>query len=182
MQVNLDKIVRGCKAKEQKAFELMYTTCYRVLFGIAFRYSPTKSEDILEDSFIKTFNSIESVSGKGSFEKWMKHIVQNTAMNSYCSHLKFDLQVAISEQINVAESRDFEAFLQSFDANDVGELFNQLPEGYKLVINLFYIDGYSHKEISEMLHISVGTLKSQLYKAKANLKTLVELQLNQQVV
>jgi RNA polymerase sigma factor (sigma-70 family) len=184
MQVNLDEIVRGCKAKEEKAFELLYRNYYRILFGIALRYSRTRTEaeDILQDSFIKIFNSIDSFNGKGSFEGWMKRIVQNTAINSYRSHLKFDLHVAISDQIDVAESDDFEAVLQLFDANGIVELLNQLPEGYRLVINLFFIDGYSHKEISEMLNISVGTSKSQLHKAKANLKTIIELQLKQQVV
>lgn len=183
MQINIEDILKGCKAREQKAFEILYKTYYRILLGIALRYSrnTAEAEDILQDSFIKIFNSIDSFNMKGSFEGWMKRIVQNTAINSYRSNLKFDLHVAISEQTDVGDD-SFNSVFESFTNKEILALLNQLPEGYRLVINLYSIDGYSHQEIAEMLNISVGTSKSQLFKAKLYLKNLLKAHNKQQAV
>lgn len=184
MAEGLDKILKGCIERDEKSFEQLYKNYYRVLFGIALRYSRTKTEaeDILQDSFIKIFNSIDSFNNKGSFEGWMKRIVQNTAINSYRNNLKFDLHIDISDQENLVSVDSLSSILDSFNAKDITLFLNQLPEGYRMVINLYYIDGYTHKEISKMLDISIGTSKSQLFKARLNLKSIVELHLKQQVV
>jgi RNA polymerase sigma factor (sigma-70 family) len=184
MQVGIEDIIKGCKAREEKAFEMLYKKYYRILFGIALRYSRTsaEAEDILQESFIKVFHSIDSYSAKGSFEGWLKRIVQNTAVNSYRSNLKFDLHLEISEHTQEIKDDSFNHIFDSFEVKDLVGLLNMLPEGYRVVINLFYIDNYSHKEISEMLHISVGTSKSQLFKAKACLKNLIEIHYKQYAV
>lgn len=183
MQINLNDIIKGCKGKDEKAFEILYKKYYRILLGIALRYSrdTAEAEDILQDSFIKIFNSIESFNTKGSFEGWMKRIVQNTAINSYKSNLKFDLHVAITDEIDVGDD-SFTSGFESFSNKEILILLNQLPEGYRVVINLFFIDGYSHQEISELLNISIGTSKSQLFKAKAYLKNLLKVYHKQQAV
>ncbi|MDP1800226.1 MAG: sigma-70 family RNA polymerase sigma factor [Bacteroidota bacterium] len=183
MQIHLNDIIKGCKAKDEKAFEVLYKKYYRILLGIALRYSrdTAEAEDILQDSFIKIFNSIESFNTTGSFEGWMKRIVQNTAINSYRSNLKFDLHVAITDEIDVGDD-SFTSVFESFSNKEILALLNQLPEGYRVVINLFYIDGYSHQEISELLNIGVGTSKSQLFKAKAYLKNLLKVSHKQQAV
>jgi len=184
MEIDIEKLVKRCKAKEELAFEILYKNYYRVLFGIALRYSRTKAEaeDILQDSFIKIFNNIPSFKNKGSFEGWMKRIVQNTAINSYHSNLKYNLHVEISEHTDLNDKQDFNTIFESFDVKDITRFLNFLPDGYRMVINLYYIDGYSHKEIAEVLNISIGTSKSQLFKAKANLKTIIELYLKRNAV
>ncbi|MBA3680564.1 MAG: sigma-70 family RNA polymerase sigma factor [Bacteroidetes bacterium] len=181
--ISTEEILKGCKAKEQKAFEMLYKKYYRILLGIALRYSrnTAEAEDILQDSFIKIFNSIDSFNSKGSFEGWMKRIVQNTAINSYRSNLKFDLHVAITDHTEVSDD-SLNSVFETFTNNEIISLFNQLPEGYRLVLNLFYIDGYSHPEISEMLNISIGTSKSQLFKAKNYLKNLLKIHHKQEAV
>lgn len=177
------ELIKRCKALEPVGFELLYKTYYRVLYGIAMRYSKSaaEAEDILQDSFIKVFNSIQHYRGEGSFEGWLKRIVQNTAINSYRSQLKFSLYVDVSDQELLQSDDSPEAMFESLEAREIIILFNRMPEGYRLILNLYCIDGYSHKEIAEMLGISEGTSKSQLFKAKKYLKSLMETQSKQKI-
>jgi RNA polymerase sigma factor (sigma-70 family) len=184
MQTELEGLIEQCKANNHKAFEVVYKKYYRVLFGIALRYAGnrTEAEDILQDSFIKIFNSVDSYKGRGSFEGWMKRIVQNTAINNYRSNLKFELHIEVSDIENRMVDDSFNSLFETFDEKNLLALLNTLPQGYRLVLNLYFIDGYSHKEIAEMLNISIGTSKSQLFKAKNYLKGLIETQNNEKIV
>ncbi len=184
MQIDIEEIVKGCKAKDEKAFEKLYKHYYRVLFGIALRYSKSneEAEDVLQESFIKLFNSMDSYSGKGSFEGWIKRIVQNTAINNYRSSIKYDLHIDISNVEHELTDENFTTVFDAFEVKELVILLNQLPDGYRMVINLYYIDGYTHKEIATLLNIGEGTSKSQLFKAKAYLKQLMELQQKKQAV
>src|SRR3954464_9532042 len=105
MPAELEKIIAGCKANDHKAFEIVYKKYYRVLLGISLRYSSNtaEAEDILQDAFIKIFNSIGTFEEKGSFEGWMKRIVQNAAINQYRKNLKFGLYVAHDEHDTSAD-------------------------------------------------------------------------------
>lgn len=177
------ELIKRCKAGESGGFEQLYKTYYRVLYGIALRYSNSTAEaqDILQDSFIKVFNSIGHYQGDGSFEGWLKRIVQNTAINSYRSRLKFELYVDISGQELLQSDDGPAALFESLEAREIVQLLNRMPEGYRLILNLYCIDGYSHKEIAQMLTISEGTSKSQLFKAKNHLKSLIENQSKQKI-
>lgn len=181
MDSDLKKLIEQCKANNQKAFETLYKKYYRVLLGIALRYSRTtfEAEDILQDSFIKVFHSIRLYQNEGSFEGWLKRIVQNTAINHYRQNIKFNLHLEISSDDNTLSDDGFNSVFESFNTKDIVLLLNKLPEGYRIIINLYCIDGYQHKEISEMLNISIGTSKSQLFKAKNYLKNLIELEYKQ---
>ncbi|MCE3228399.1 MAG: polymerase subunit sigma-70 [Bacteroidetes bacterium] len=183
MSANVEEIIKGCLVRDEKAFELLYKTYYRTLFGIALRYSRNReeAEDILQDAFIKIFHSIDSFSMQGSFEGWLKRIVQNTAINNYRSNLKFDLHIDVSEKEDIADESLNDIFT-SFNAKDIVEILNRLPEGYRIVVNLYCIDGYSHKEIAEILNISISTSKSQLFKARAFLKNMIHSFHNQEAV
>jgi RNA polymerase sigma factor (sigma-70 family) len=184
MEIDLDRLVERCKANDHKAFEVLYKRYYRVLLGIALRYAGnlSEAEDVLQDSFIKVFHSIGSYSGKGSFEGWLKRIVQNTAINSYRSRIKFDLYVDLSDQEDKISDDGLSAVFEKLNTKDAIGLLNSMPEGYRLVINLYFIDGYSHKEIAEMLNITPGTSKSQLFKAKNYLRNLVETTNHEKIV
>lgn len=181
--VDLNELIKRCKAREPAGFELLYKTYYRVLYGIAMRYSKSvaEAEDILQDSFIKVFNSISGYQGEGSFEGWLKRIVQNTAINHYRSQLKFSLYVDVSEQDLLVSDDGSEAIFESLEAKEIILLLNGMPEGYRLILNLYSIDGYSHKQISKMIGISEGTSKSQLFKAKKYLKSLLETHSKQKI-
>lgn len=172
----LEKIIQDCKANKNEAFELLYKKYYRVLYGISLRYSRTtfEAEDIIQEAFIKIFKNIQSFNYQGSFEGWIKRIVQHTAINHYRSNLKFYQNSEYGEQEYSIEDGSFDSLFDVFETKEIIKLLNQLPEGYRMVINLFCIDGYSHKEIAELLNISVGTSKSQLFKAKDYLKQTIE--------
>lgn len=177
------ELIKRCKAKEPAGFELLYKTYYRVLYGIALRYakSAEEAEDVLQDSFIKVFNSIQSYQGEGSFDGWLKRIVQYTAINSYRSQLKFSLYIDVSDQELLLSDDSPEAIFESLEAKEIITLLNKLPEGYRLILNLYSIDGYSHKEIAQMMNINEGTSKSQLFKAKKYLKSLLETHSKQKI-
>ena len=177
MEIELDRIVDQCKSNNHKAFEIVYKKYYRILLGVALRYSGNmqEAEDVLQDSFIKIFNSIKSYNNKGSFEGWMKRVVQNTAINNYRDRVKYDIYIDEFDKEDALTHESINTVFESFNENDIITLLNSMPEGYRLAINLYFIDGYSHSEISEMLKITIGTSKSQLYKAKNYLKNLIEI-------
>lgn len=181
---DLQDLISNCKAGNQKAYEILYKKYYRVLFGIALRYSRTtfEAEDILQESFIKIFKKIDTYKPDGSFEGWIKRIVQNTAINNYRSNLKFNSNIDIAIPENDIHDESINNVFDSLETKEILQLLNQLPEGYRVVINLFCIDGYSHKEIADMLNISIGTSKSQLFKAKEYLKQSIITKLNKHTV
>jgi RNA polymerase sigma factor (sigma-70 family) len=183
MSIELESIIDRCKANDHKAFEVIYKTYYRALLGVAMRYTGNlaEAEDVLQDSFIKVFHSIGSYQKKGSFEGWLKRIVQNTAINTYRNKLKFEIYVDVSEREDI-EDESLSSVFESFDEKDLIGLLNHMPEGYRLAINLYFIDGCSHKEIAAMMNISVGTSKSQLFKARNYLKNLVEMHNREKIV
>lgn len=183
-ELDLNKLVERCKANDHKAFEVLYKQYYRVLLGIAMRYTGSlhEAEDVLQDAFIKIFHSIGSYNASGSFEGWIRRIVQNTAINSYRRHLKYDLYIDVSDQEDKLGDDSFDALFDAFETKELIGLLNSMPEGYRLVVNLYYIDGYSHKEIADLLGITTGTSKSQLFKAKNYLKNLIELHNRQKSV
>jgi RNA polymerase sigma factor (sigma-70 family) len=148
-----------------------------VLFGVSLKYSRNyqDAEDTLQDSFLIIFDKIKQYSNKGSFEGWLKRIIINTALQKYREKSNLELVKEISDTEEVVEI-DFE------DTNlNIGfllSLVQELPDKYRLVFNLYVLDSYSHKEISEMLNISEGTSKSNLSRARKKLKK--ELQAHQQ--
>ena len=177
--LELVTLIDNCKKKDNKAYEILYKKYYRVLYSIALRYARTsfEAEDILQDSFVKIFKSISSYQMEGSFEGWLKRIVQNTAINSYKSNLKFNNNINVADEGQEVMDDNFTAIFETFETKDVLTLLNNLPDGYRIIINFYCIEGYTHKEIAEMLNISIGTSKSQLFKAKEYLKKVIEKQL-----
>ncbi len=129
-----------------------------------------EAEDILQDSFIKIFDNISKFEFKGSFEGWIRRIVINTALKHY-SKKSFK-----QEQIGVDAHPDFPLEPDAYAHLNEEELLNliaKLPDGYKVVFNLYAIEGYSHKEISDMLGIQESTSRSQLVKARKMLQAMI---------
>ncbi len=143
------------------------------LFALSLKYSRNKedAEDVLQDSFITAFQKLELYSFKGSFEGWLKRIVINTALQKYRE--KSPLYLIKDETV----TEDTTAILDEskLDLDFLLQLIQQLPDRYRLIFNLYVMDNFSHKEISEMLGISVGTSKSNLSRARLILKEKIEL-------
>ena len=150
---------------------MLYKDFSGVLFGICLKYSPNRveAEDNLQDAFITIFKRIEQFEGKGSFEGWMKRITVNTVLQKYRKKKTFD--ITNEQQI---EDVEVEVEATTVPLDYLLKIVQELPERYRLVFNLYVMDGYSHKEIGEMLGISDGTSKSNLARARMILKTKVE--------
>lgn len=136
-----------------------------ILFAVCLRYSGDYEEarDNLQDGFIKILNKIKQYSGKGSFEGWMKRIVINTALERYRKNNQM-LTVSVNEEI--CQDHLQEDVEDKISADDLMKLIQELPPRYKLVFNLYALEGYSHAEIGDMLNISEGTSKSNLSRAR----------------
>jgi RNA polymerase sigma-70 factor (ECF subfamily) len=141
------------------------------MLGVCLRYTRSlqEAEDILQDGFIRVLKFVDSYKAEGSLEGWIRKIMVNTALNHYRSNLKYRLHENV-EDYQMGTSDDPGVY-GMFDVEDLMKLIQSLPLGYRMVFNLFEIEGYSHKEIAGMLKISVNTSKSQLMKARAMLRS-----------
>ncbi len=148
--------------KAQKAFYLHFSS---VMYSVCLRYSNTKEDakDILQDGFVKVFSKLAQYSGKGSLEGWMKRVFVNTALEHYRVNKAHMYQSDVSEAYNEG-TQSFA--LEQMSEKEIMEVLGKMAPGYRTVLNLFAIEGYSHAEIAEMLEISEGTSKSQLSRAR----------------
>ncbi len=165
-----DHFLKKCIQKDAKAQRMLYDLLSSRVMGISMRYSKDRDEakDIFQEAFIKIFKNLNKLKEVEYLERWAKKITVNTAINHFKSNKKH------------YESLHFEALEHSgFVLDDIVEmlsqeelvrLINKLPEGFRMVFNLYIVEGYNHKEIGEMLNISEGTSKSQLSRAKTALK------------
>jgi len=166
----LQELIEECKQQNANAQSTLYKRYSGVLFGICLKYSPNRAEaeDNLQDAFITIFSRIEQYQGKGSFEGWIKRITVNTALQKYRKKKVYDIS-------NEAQIEDAQVEIEQTEVplDFLLKIIQELPDRYRLVFNLYVLDGYSHKEIAEMLGISDGTSKSNLARARMILKTKV---------
>lgn len=169
---SLNKIISACKNNDAIAQQYLYDHYKSVLFGIVKRYikKDDDAEDVFIEGFYKIFSKIDSYQGKGSFEGWMKRIMINEALMHLRKRQNFNLSVE-SDDIQIKYNQDIEGKLH-FD--ELIEIMNQLPTGYRTVFNMYVIEGFKHREISEQLGISINTSKSQLIAAKQKFQLLIK--------
>lgn len=169
------QIIEGCAKHDRKAQQVLYDKYSRLLLGICLRYSSDKAEaeDILQESFLKIFFNIKDFSGTGSFIGWLRKVAVNTSITHYHKNLKFRYHVEIDEYVSVETGvTSFEE--DFFTSDELYKVLNELPAGYRMVFNLYAIEGYKHKEIAELLGIDVNTSKSQYSRAKAVIRQKLE--------
>jgi len=171
-----EQIIDGCIVGDRKAQKLLYDRYSPTMLGICLRYSKSseEAEDIMQDGFIKVFKYIESFRRQGSFEGWIKRIMVNTALNYYHKNQK-NLHQNI-EDINenkILDTDDLPPKKLPFTQMEMLEAIRALPEGYGVIFNLYVFEKYKHREIAEMLSISVNTSKSQLSKARNYLQKVL---------
>lgn len=171
---SIDQLLEPCKRGERKAQELLYSLLAPKLYGICMRYARDdyEAQDILQVGFIKVFKSIASFRGEGSFEGWIRRIMVNVAVESYHKRRSSHEWVDI-ETVHELTSEGFE--MDGLEVQDLLALIRTLPEGFRMVFNMYAIEGYTHKDISEALNISEGTSKSQLSRARTWLKERIEI-------
>ena len=166
---HIDDLLEGCKAGNRKMQELLYRHTASKMLAVCMRYARDRmeAEDVLQLGYVKVFQKIDEYRGAGSFEGWIRRVMVNTAIESYRRNLRTLQLVPLDEGYNEpCTGFDF----SRMGMKDLLGLIQKLSDGYRIVFNMYIIEGYSHKEISAMLGISEGTSKSQLSRARAILK------------
>ena len=169
-----EQLIDGCVAGKQSAQKLLYDTYSGKMMGVCMRYTSNyeEAQDVLQDALIKVFGKIHLYKKEGSFEGWIRRIVVNTALDHIRKNKKSRETVDADSVFYLLESNDF--VLENLAAEDLLKILNTIPTGYKIVFNMYAIEGYSHKEIAEKMGFSVNTSKSQYSRAKAHLRNIIE--------
>lgn len=172
LNISEDDLIRGCMEGDRRMQEEMYRRLSPRMYAVCLRYASNaeEAEDILQEGFIKVFKKLDSYRGDGSFEGWVRRIFVNTAIEHF--RRKKYLQPVTEKEENTIEGK-YVSVLDQLGEKDILELIKQLSPGYRTVFNMYVVEGYSHKEIGEMLGISEGTSKSQLSRAKVILQDMV---------
>ena len=165
-----EDFIERCLDNDSKCQGELYKHFAPKMFGICLRYAKNQmeAEDVLQDGFIKVFRYLKDYRCEGSLEGWIRRTMVNTAINYYKKKIKYQKDISLdqTEPINMNE----ESVIDKLSALELLELIRQLPDGYRMVFNLNVIEGYTHKEIGEMLNISENTSKSQLSRARSVLQ------------
>lgn len=171
--MDLEELIHNCKKGKRQAQAELYRRYSGVLFGMCLKYSrnKTEAEDNLHDSFMTIFSKIDQYGFQGSFEGWIKRITVNTVLQKYRKENHLNV---VSEEIE--DDAEVETDQADISLSTLLGYIQELPHKYRLTFNLYVLDGYSHKEISEMLGTSTGTSKSNLARAKTILREKIEKQ------
>lgn len=171
---DIKNIINGCLKGNRRDQELLYRRHAPKLYAVCLQYSGNDEEarDILQEGFIKIFENLVHYKFEGSFEGWMRRIIVNTALEKFRSRPNL-FRIDDIEQIPEQEAEPDNEDYAGLGAVDLMEIIMELPPKYRMVFNLFAIEGYSHKEISKMINISEGTSKSNLSRARLILQRRV---------
>jgi len=164
-----NELIEGCRKGDRASQKALYERYCRKMMVVCLRYSKStlEAEDILQESFVKIFQSIKDFRQEAKLETWITRIMVNTALNSQRKKLYLYPMVDV-EEINLPTD---EVSLSGINFNQLLEMVQSLPQGCQIVFNMFAIEGFSHKEIAEMLGISEGTSKSQYARARSLLQS-----------
>lgn len=166
-------LIVGCLAGNRRMQEELYRRFSSRMYAVCLRYagSSEEAEDILQEGFIKVFKKLDSFRSEGSFEGWIRRIFVNTAIEHF--RRKRYLMPVTEKEENTIEGK-YLSVLDDLAARDIMALVQELSPGYRTVFNMYVVEGYTHKEIADMLGISEGTSKSQLSRAKVILQDMVK--------
>lgn len=165
----INDLLEGCRARDRRVQELLYQRTASKMMAVCMRYARDKmeAEDSLQLGYVKVFQKINDYRGDGSFEGWIRKVMVNTAIESYRKNLRTLNLVPIEDGYD-QPSTGFD--FSRLGMQDLLRLIQGLADGYRIVFNMYIIEGYSHKEIAATLGISEGASKSQLSRARAILK------------
>jgi len=177
-------LIRKCKEGSLRYQRLMYEIHSPMVWGVCLRYTQNKedAQDILQNTFVTVFTKLDAFEFKGALGAWIRKIAVNTALMHYRTNKKHQMHITLDDVGFNLESED--DVLQQLSAADLVKIIRKLPEGYRIVFNLYGIEGYSHKEIAEKLNITESTSRSQYARARKMLMHKLEteqLKLNEQI-
>jgi len=167
----LQKVISGCKRKNQKCQEQLYKTYFGYAMAVVMKYVENRQDaiDIVDDTFMKAFDAIGKFDTQQPFKPWLRKIIVNTAIDrirenkKFLNHTSIDKIVDFSTPVNA---------IHELTVKEIYGLLRQLPPVQKYIFNMYEIDGYTHKEIAEKLHIPESTSRTSLTRAKAALRKL----------
>ncbi len=169
----IEELLRACSKGEKRGQEKLYRLVASQMYALCLRYMGNEDDarDVMQDGFIKVFNKITQYSGKGSLEGWIRKIMVNTALEKFRSKPNV---VYLDDSYNTIENSGNDDAIQQLNAEEILKLIQKLSPAYRMVFNLFAIEGYSHSEIAEKLGISEGTSKSNLSRARVILQIKIK--------
>jgi len=170
---DLNEIIKGCQKGKPASQKVLYDLFAPKMYGVCLQYCQdrTEAEDCLQEGFIKVFTNIKKYRFEGSFEGWVRRIMVNTTIESF---RKKKPETSLEDVTLVKlEDEPVEEEAASISEDDIFEMINELPPKYKMVFNLYAIEGFSHKEIAKILDISEGTSKSNLSRARNWIKNRI---------
>lgn len=169
-----EELIAGCRKGDRRAQRELYDTYSRKMMGVCLRYVSDRetARDLLQDGFVKVFTSLDTFAGAGSFEGWIRRIFVNCALEYL---RKSDVLRESTDLDSTAElTQPEESVLSAISASELMNLVRSLPAGFRAVFNLFAIEGYSHREIAGLLHITESTSRSQYTRAKQLLQKKIK--------
>jgi len=168
-----DELVKGCVSKNSAVQKALFEKFSRKMMGICLRYAERseEAEDMLQNGFIRVFEKIETFRGEGSLEGWIRRIVVNESLTWLRKNKKMKMNVDIEEAKYMMPGNN--PIGEKVNEKDLLKMIQSLPTGFRTVFNMYAIEGYSHREIGEMLGINEGTSKSQYSRAKVHLQNMV---------
>ena len=172
-----EELIRHCKTGSLKYQELLYMQFYGYAMGIALRYSLSRNDalEVVNDGFIKIFNSIRNFQSDRPFKAWLRTIIVNTAIDRRRKELKYQVNIDINDLIVISTRA---RAIENLDAQDILELMKQLPPLQLTIFNLYEVDGYNHDEIAQLLSIPASSSRVYLSRAKEKMRTLLNTETN----
>ncbi len=162
-----EELIKKCLKRDRKAQKMLFDKYSSMMMGVCLRYANnrSKAEDILQEGFTKVFLHLKTYTGKGSFAGWVKKIMINTAISYYHRHIKSSWHDELDIAKGITDNSDIEPDSE-FSQEELLKVIGELPHGFRMVFNMYAIEGYKHREIAEMLGIDTGTSKSQYSRAR----------------
>ena len=181
--VTLYEIINGCKNNDRNSQKLLFELYAKKMMGVCLRYSPNyeTARDMVQDGFIKVYTKVSSFKNESSIETWMTRIFINTCLSHLAKTENKNVYLDINDPIvqyktetTIEAESTVENSIKNLPVNVIFDYINQLPEKYRVVLNMYSIDGFSHQQIAESLNIQVGSSKSRLSRARQLLVDIIK--------
>jgi RNA polymerase sigma factor (sigma-70 family) len=168
----LIKILKGCRKQHRESQKLLYQEFYSYAMSICLRYADNRDEaaEILNDGYMKIFSNISRFDLTKPLKPWLRTIMVNTSINHYKQKQR---TIQAEEMERAHRESEAETIMSGISYQEIIGMLHKLPPSYRTVFNLYVIEGYKHEEIAKMLGVTVGTSKSNLFKAKEHLKKIL---------
>lgn len=170
-------LIDGCRNNDRKAQKKLYELYFGKMFSICKRYTKREEEalDVLNNGFYKVFKNIAQFKNQGSFEGWIKRIIINTALDFIKQNKNYNQHIIPNtEYLDIYNGETENTATTNYNVQEIMMMVNQLPPMAKAVFNMYAIDGYTHKEIGDMLQISEVTSRTYLHAARQKLKLMLK--------